>query len=404
MPNGRASWGEHSHGSRRSSIRGAAGHVPYLSALVRSPWLTMDGHDRVSAASWLLFSAVALVAAGAGCSADDVTLISPPPIPDGSTGGGSSGGGTTSSTDASACHAGAVDTYQPEPYHFAAAAWRGVCVIGGPTGTGQDRGFFDACLGPQATRDACTAFRSNSDNDGCASCIETADTASHYGPLINQGGTFLTANVAGCIELTDPNALSCAKALQARNGCESWACEANCPVADQNSRSAYDACAADADRTGCQSYAAAAECALSEADSGPASKCLLSAFADFYYAVVPLFCGSFEGGPAPLVDGAVDAAASGGDDGAPSDASSADGSLADASVSDGSPSPDSSSSSPADAGSSDSSSAGPADASPGSLDAGRSPIAEGSSDVSSDAGEHRSADSTVGPSTDAAKD
>jgi hypothetical protein len=273
----------------------------------------MVAFDRVTTGPWLCFSAL-LVAAGGGCSnlAGDNTAIAGT---DGAPGEASNV--DASPGDASACRPGDVETYQPDAYHHAAPAWRGLCVVGGPSGSGQDRGFFDACLAPGATPDTCAAFRSDPSNDACANCIQTDDTASHYGPLINNRHTFITTNVAGCIELTDPSALSCAKSLQARGGCELLACQANCPVYDQASRGAYDSCASESDRTGCQSYAIVAACANGEADAATSANCLLPTFADFYYAVVPLFCGVFEGGGAPAVDASADSAPAAVPDAAP---------------------------------------------------------------------------------------
>jgi hypothetical protein len=208
-------------------------------------------------------------------------------------------GATSPSTgaDANACRPGDVGTYQPAAYHPASAAWQGVCrpdLISG---------FYDSCLGPQATASACAAFKSDKTAARCAECILTSDGASHYGPLVDHGispsDQFITTNVAGCIELTDLNGLPCAKALQALGGCELAACEANCPVDDSASRVLYDTCAGQADQAGCQSYVALAACAGAEADAGLAASCLIGTFADFYAAVAPLFCG------APQVDGAV---------------------------------------------------------------------------------------------------
>src|SRR4029077_6153484 len=135
--------------------------------------------------------------------------------------------------DASACRPGDVATYRPAPYHLAAAAHKGACDAM------QIADFYKQCLGPQKTSAQCSAFMSDKTTGPCAACIVTSETADHYGPVIDHSG-FVTANVAGCIELTDPSGVSCAKSVQALNGCELAACEANCPVHDAPSRSAYD--------------------------------------------------------------------------------------------------------------------------------------------------------------------
>jgi hypothetical protein len=264
---------------------------------------------RVAVWPWLLVSALLVVVGADGCAASDLAGNGGP-LSYGSDATSDDGGASTFPLgDASACRPGDVGAYQPGPYHFAAEPWRGSCVIGGPSGNGQDRLFFDRCLAPDATPDGCATFQSNVANAECAKCILTPDSApTHdgYGPLINHG-TFISTNVAGCLELTDPNALSCAKALQALGGCELRACEANCPVHDQASRAAYDTCASHADRVGCQSYETAAACVNGEVAAAPS--CLLPTFADFYYAVVPLFCGvpPRDAGTFPDIDASVDA-------------------------------------------------------------------------------------------------
>ena len=251
--------------------------------------------------------AVALVAA---CSAEESSSLA-------------TGGGETEVTipdagrdahppvfapDASGCRPGNVDTYQPAPYHFASAAWQGACRSGS---FGQDpiSGYYSACLGGQASRSACDSFLQDPSNARCAKCILTSDMATNYGPLIDHG-TFITTNVAGCLELTDPMAISCAKSVQALAGCELYACEANCPVRDQASRMVYDQCASQADRFGCASYARSAACLGSIPDSGQVGKCQASTFYEFYINVVPLFCGTsppgLEGGSLPAFDASID--------------------------------------------------------------------------------------------------
>jgi hypothetical protein len=210
------------------------------------------------------------------------------------------------SDGASSCRPGDVQTYVPSAYRPATAAWQGVCVAV----AGQDAGspiqlFYDACLGPGASKDACTTFTQT--YPACAACILTPATADQYGPVIGYSGVaqgyggFVQPNVAGCIELTDPSkGLSCAKAVQALSGCELEACEANCPVHDSASLDAYGQCAREVDGAGggdaapaggCQSYATKASCRADEADSS-ASTCLSPSFKAYYDFAVPLFCGA----------------------------------------------------------------------------------------------------------------
>ncbi len=134
----------------------------------------------------------------------------------------------------------------------------------------------------------------------CAGCILTPDTADHYGPLIDHGG-FVTANQAGCVELTDPGALSCAKSVQGVSECELASCEANCPVSDAPSLSGYESCAMQADDAGCTTLESAAACRGPLADAGPgAAGCFVTDFTQFYRMVVPLFCGQPPRSPPPM--------------------------------------------------------------------------------------------------------
>jgi len=78
-------------------------------------------------------------------------------------------------------------------------------------------------------------------------------------------------------------------------------------VVDQASLLAYENCATQADQTGCLAYDTAAMCLGQEVEAGasgnPESICLATTFEEFYFAIVPLFCGegSADGGP-PVTD------------------------------------------------------------------------------------------------------
>jgi len=211
------------------------------------------------------------------------------------------------SADASSCRPGSVQTFQAVAYH-PAGAFCGQCT---PL---QVSDYYADCLDPTTSSpDACNSFAKQSAAQGaCAACIQTPDTAAAYGPLVTSG-TLVRANVGGCIQLTDPRALACAKAKQAALACELLACQANCPVssADPVSLQGYAACAAAADGAGCQAFAQAAECSAGDAGGdadGSASQvaiCLATDFKTFYDEVVPLFCV----GPPSCADGGSESAA-----------------------------------------------------------------------------------------------
>jgi hypothetical protein len=222
-------------------------------------------------------AACGVVATSGAGAADGGSQASDAPENDGNGFGGG---------DASSCHPGSVQTYTPDVYHSATAAYQGVCTMA------EIREFYDNCLGPNIDASVCHALSQPDAADAaCVACILTPDTADHYGPLIDHG-TFITANVAGCIEVTDSSGLSCAKSEAALAGCELSACEAPCPVVDMATRAAYDACATEADNSGCQAYATMAACT---GDGGPseagASMCSFPTFEAFYMYAVPLFCG-----------------------------------------------------------------------------------------------------------------
>jgi hypothetical protein len=210
---------------------------------------------------------------------------------DGSADGSLTGGpdSAAQATEAGGCHPGYVVTFQSSPneYHPATAAWQGVCT------QAETDTFYADCLGSTATSSACAGFKSDSRYSVCVACIETPQSASHYGPLVDYG-SFIAPNVAGCIELTDPNGLACATKIQTATACELAACQANCPVnGSPDSLAAYDSCTKAADDGVCQSYAlAASSCRRAEQDSGLSAPCLNSDFASYYSEVVPVFCGT----------------------------------------------------------------------------------------------------------------
>jgi hypothetical protein len=245
------------------------------------------------------FAVAALLAVGCTVSTE---RSEPPPWDAAVDGGGGSssgsGGGSSGSSggfpdlDGNACQPGSVATYHPDAYHPASGASQGACVASG--GADPIRAFYDACLGSSATTDQCNAVRQT--NAACVACILTPDSATAYGPLIDHG-SFVTANVAGCLELVAPGSLSCARAVQALGGCELAACGANCPVHDAASLANYESCAKQVESAGCQTYATGASCALSEPDAAPKAALCLGDFQSFYSAVVPIFCGPSQAPP-----------------------------------------------------------------------------------------------------------
>jgi hypothetical protein len=252
------------------------------------------------------------LAVGAGLAIGCTVVATEPPrespLDGASDDGGSSSGGGFPMYDASACQPGSVASYQPSSYRSASPVGQGACVAAGSE-TDPIQGFYDACLVTGATTDGCNDFREQ--NAACVACILTPQTAARYGPLIDFT-TYVTANVAGCIEVAptasgtpDSDGLACAKSVQALAGCELAACGANCPVDDTKSLSSYLSCATASEQSGCQDWATAAACADAEEDAGGLATACLGSFQTFYDAVVPFFCGAQT--PAPGGDSGSEA-------------------------------------------------------------------------------------------------
>jgi hypothetical protein len=223
--------------------------------------------------------------------------------------GADSGGGAVP-PDGGSCAPGDVVTYHPA-YHPAAVQPQ--ACAGSP---GLVEQFYEACLGAGRSTDACNGFRQA--NADCAACIVTPESAKAYGPIIDHGA-FVTANVSGCIDVEveragagdagewASDALVCAKAIDALEGCELAACEANCPVSPGSAASLaqFQGCTSAADGAGCSTFAAAVTCTGPDAGVSAPATCLQGDFSAYYHDVVPLFClppPAVEAG-APLVDG-----------------------------------------------------------------------------------------------------
>lgn len=196
--------------------------------------------------------------------------------------------GSGGEPDGGACMPGDVTTYHPmyHPPDVQPDACDGSLELVNQ--------FFAACLGTHASTGDCNDFRQ--EHPDCASCIVSPESASSYGPVVEHGG-FVTPNVGGCIEVeveATPDAgsaaLGCAHAVQALEGCELAACEANCPVTDTASLAQFQGCSSAVDAMGCSTFAAAAQCTAPDAGAGVPPICLTADFGSFYDAVVPLFC------------------------------------------------------------------------------------------------------------------
>ncbi len=128
-------------------------------------------------------------------------------------------------------------------------------------------------------------------NANCLSCIVTNESASTWGPLVNQPNGVVAINAGGCIDLLDSANLACAKSVEADYQCENASCETNCPVTDSTSLAAFDTCTMTADGCQCATYANAATTCTAALPAGD-SNCLNEpSFHAFYTFYATLFCG-----------------------------------------------------------------------------------------------------------------
>jgi hypothetical protein len=283
-----------------------------------SSWLRAVPRALVARRLWVpVFVAFGGLAPASGCGVvtSSPSVASAPAI-DASVGVAFGGGETDA---AGSCLPSNVATFVQGPYQPAAAP-SGACL--GADGGGVWGDFYDACLGPEKSSDKCADFKATPSNAACAACVLTPYTADQLGPILSFG-EFVGGNVAGCIEISAPSDVSCAKAVQALTDCENAACQANCPVTDPTSLVDRQNCASQADLLGCQLLSGTASgCRAAEADAGLAQPCANTGFSDFYDVVFPLFGGqSATGADAGAgADAAVGLSTDGGPDAAASDA------------------------------------------------------------------------------------
>jgi hypothetical protein len=198
--------------------------------------------------------------------------------------------GVDAAADAgSVCPPADVSTFVPPAYR-PAHRQAGACS------SRQIADFYDLCLDENTSSSGWCASEfgatGTTANRACAACILTPDTAATLGPVLGRGD-HVDLNVAGCFELSGSS--SCAQQIEANRACGVAACMSNCPVTDEPSFAAYEACLAQASQTGCSSFATqAAACTGGAADGGAASACVggpNDGFREGYFSIVPLFCG-----------------------------------------------------------------------------------------------------------------
>jgi hypothetical protein len=193
------------------------------------------------------------------------------------------------------CTPGDVTGFSPPAYVPALGPYTNGCDFG----SAQLQDFWNDCYGGDAaSAAACTQFvEAGSGNVTCAACLDTLETASSYGPIVEGvGGKEL--NLAGCVQnavATDAG-YACAEDIQAAERCVEKACKANCPITDMTSRAAYIACTKQAATGGCSTFTAAATgcyAAFVDAGTGQIATCVPGATVDDTFIAYGLFfCGS----------------------------------------------------------------------------------------------------------------
>ena len=232
-----------------------------------------------------------------GCSGDDsstmqgsTSVLSDSGEPEGPVGG-----------DAAQCQPADVST-------FSAPAYRPALAQPGHCTPSQIDQFFQDCLAEGHTPATCAAFEgddASASNQSCAACLISRPGDMSYGALVAHTSGLVSLNVPGCMELTNPASLDCAKAVQAQGACDDRACDANCATTVD----LYGACSTEAAAGGCQKFTKAAACDASFFDAGAASICFNGlTFQDVYRDIALLFCAAREAGaPSPDAGRTADA-------------------------------------------------------------------------------------------------
>ena len=244
----------------------------------------------------LLPSAIATV----GCSGPDASVFaqpapdSAPPTSDTTAEAGSlfhdDGGsiGEASVADAAACMPAPIPGFTP--------TWKPPAIAPGGCSAALTGAYFDACLKTPIDAAACTTFMSA--NNACGACLETAESATKYGPIIwHANRAYFTFNIAGCVAVEQKNVAdgSCGASYQASVSCKQAACEGCFSGANPNFQR-FNQCETAAGMSACKSYGQteATTCAgIRDADAAT-SACFLAgseSTRDLLIRIAPLFCG-----------------------------------------------------------------------------------------------------------------
>jgi hypothetical protein len=182
------------------------------------------------------------------------------------------------------CTPSAVGAFKP--------TWKGPAAVhSGACTTAQMPVFFDQCLDSGSTPAACAQWVQA--NASCASCLQSDDTATLYGPVIwHSNHAYYTTNIAGCLaaELGDTSPTSCAASYQAIVECKETACSACLSAGDPQGFSSCESAATSE----CGKLPTTCVNDIRDA-ADPASTCVPpsgTSTRDAYLRLAPIFCGN----------------------------------------------------------------------------------------------------------------
>ena len=170
-------------------------------------------------------------------------------------------------------------------------AWKqGACTMP------QIASFYSACLTPPISESTCQAYVQA--NGGCATCLQSPDTASQYAAVVwHEHNAYWTVNVAGCIARAtgDPSGAGCGASYSAAIACRQSSCSA-CWAA-QGSKATFaqfESCEQQAGQSTCSTFTQDVPAVCGNLSQSAGSVCMPKSSAtaqDAYMQIAPLFCG-----------------------------------------------------------------------------------------------------------------
>lgn len=197
------------------------------------------------------------------------------------------GDATQDSSQPVACPPALPSQWAPPAYKHASAPQPAACT------SALIDDFYSSCLALNATAASCNVNWGNPDSahQRCATCLQTQSNAATWGPLVLYPNKTVSLNFAGCIEIKDAQNVTCSVNVQAVDACVHAACDARCPIADDNqSFFNWQQCIGAARAGSCAALVAAAACRDAEADAAAADCVSGAEFAAAFPRIAAVFC------------------------------------------------------------------------------------------------------------------